>query len=167
MASTTSNPQVDSKLVRELADILNDTELTEIEVEKGELRIRVAREITAAPAVYATQPMSAPMAAPAAAPAPAPASAPETPAAPGAADAKSHPGAVTSPMVGTVYLRPSPEADQFKKAGDSVKEGETILLVEAMKTFNPITAPKSGTLTELLVDDAQPVEYGEALFIIS
>ena len=121
------------------------TELTEIEVEKGELRIRVAREITAAPAVYATQPMSAPMAAPAAAPAPAPASAPETPAAPGAADAKSHPGAVTSPMVGTVYLRPAPEADQFKKAGDSVKEGETILLV----------------------DDAQPVEYGEALFIIS
>ena len=167
MASTTSNPQVDSKLVRELADILNDTELTEIEVEKGELRIRVAREVTAAPAVYASQPMHAPMAAPAAAPAPAPASAPETPAAPGAADAKSHPGAVTSPMVGTVYLRPSPEADQFKKAGDSVKEGETILLVEAMKTFNPITASKSGTLTELLVDNAQPVEYGEALFIIS
>ncbi|EAP91176.1 MAG: acetyl-CoA carboxylase, biotin carboxyl carrier protein [Oceanicaulis sp.] len=167
MASTTSNPQVDSKLVRELADILNDTELTEIEVEKGELRIRVAREITAAPAVYSAQPMHAPMPAPAAAPAPAPATAPETPAATGAADAKSHPGAVTSPMVGTVYLRPSPEADQFKKAGDSVKEGETILLVEAMKTFNPITAPKSGTLTELLVDDAQPVEYGEALFIIS
>lgn len=167
MASTTSNPQVDSKLVRELADILNDTDLTEIEVEKGELRIRVAREITAAPAVYSAQPMHAPMAAPVAAPAPAPASAPETPAATSAADARSHPGAVTSPMVGTVYLRPSPEADQFKKAGDSVKEGETILLVEAMKTFNPITAPKSGTLTELLVDDAQPVEYGEALFIIS
>ena len=167
MASTTSNPQVDSKLVRELADILNDTELTEIEVEKGELRIRVAREITAAPAVYSAQPMHAPMPAPAAAPAPAPATAPETPAATGAADAKSHPGAVTSPMVGTVYLRPSPEADQFKKAGDSVKEGETILLVEAMKTFNPITASKSGTLTELLVDNAQPVEYGEALFIIS
>ncbi|WP_422385372.1 acetyl-CoA carboxylase biotin carboxyl carrier protein [Oceanicaulis alexandrii] len=164
MASTTSNPQVDSKLVRELADILNDTDLTEIEVEKGEMRIRVAREITAAPAVYATQPAPATMAA---APAPAPASAPEAPAAVSAADAKSHPGAVTSPMVGTVYLRPSPEADQFKKAGDSVKEGDTILLVEAMKTFNPITASKSGTLTELLVDDAQPVEYGEALFIIS
>lgn len=164
MASTTSNPQVDSKLVRELADILNDTDLTEIEVEKGEMRIRVARELTAAPAVYAAQPAAAPMAA---APAPAPASAPEAPAAVSAADAKSHPGAVTSPMVGTVYLRPSPEADQFKKAGDSVKEGDTILLVEAMKTFNPITASKSGTLTELLVDDAQPVEYGEALFIIS
>lgn len=164
MASTTSNPQVDSKLVRELADILNDTDLTEIEVEKGEMRIRVAREITAAPAVYAAQPAAAPAAA---APAPAPAAAPESPAPVSAADAKSHPGAVTSPMVGTVYLRASPEADQFKKVGDSVKEGDTILLVEAMKTFNPITASKSGTLTELLVDDAQPVEYGEALFIIN
>ena len=70
-------------------------------------------------------------------------------------------------MVGTAYLRPSPDADAFKRIGDAVKEGETILLVEAMKTFNPITAPSSGTLTEVLVDDAQPVEYGEALFIIS
>ncbi|XBQ15531.1 MAG: acetyl-CoA carboxylase biotin carboxyl carrier protein [Oceanicaulis sp.] len=164
MASNTSRPQIDSKLVRELADILKDTELTEIEVEKGELRIRVAREITAAPVYHAAPAMHAP--APAAAPAPAQSSPPETPAASGAADPKSHPGAVTSPMVGTVYLRPSPDADQFKKAGDSVKEGETILLVEAMKTFNPITAPKSGKLVELLVDDAQPVEYGEALFII-
>ena len=80
--------------------------------------------------------------------------------------ARAHPGATTSPMVGTVYLRPSPDADVFKKAGDPVKEGETILLVEAMKTFNPITAPKSGKLVELLVEDAQPVEYGEPLFII-
>jgi acetyl-CoA carboxylase biotin carboxyl carrier protein len=167
MASNTSRPQIDSKLVRELADILKDTELTEIEVEKGELRIRVAREIHAAPAHYAAAPQAA---APAPAPQPAPASAssspPETPASSGAADPKSHPGAVTSPMVGTVYLRPSPDAEQFKKNGDAVKEGETILLVEAMKTFNPITAPKSGTLKELLVEDAQPVEYGEALFII-
>ena len=73
---------------------------------------------------------------------------------------------MTSPMVGTVYLRPSPDADQFKKVGDTVKEGETVLLVEAMKTFNQINAPKSGKIIELLVDDAQPVEYGEALFII-
>ncbi|MFW6412898.1 MAG: acetyl-CoA carboxylase biotin carboxyl carrier protein, partial [Oceanicaulis sp.] len=161
MVSNTSRPQIDSKLVRELADILKDTELTEIEVEKGELRIRVAREITAAPVYHAAPAMHAPAPA-AAAPAPAQSSPPETPAASGAADPKSHPGAVTSPMVGTVYLRPSPDADQFKKPGDSVKEGETILLVEAMKTFNPITAPKSGKLIELLVDDAQPVEYGEA-----
>jgi len=165
MATNTSRPQIDSKLVRELADILNDTELTEIEVEKGELRIRVAREVQAAPAMhYAPAPQAAP--APQPAPAAVSSSPPETPASSGAADPKSHPGAVTSPMVGTVYVRPSPDADQFKKPGDSVKEGETILLVEAMKTFNPITAPKSGKLLELLVDDAQPVEYGEALFII-
>ncbi|MEQ8432633.1 MAG: acetyl-CoA carboxylase biotin carboxyl carrier protein [Oceanicaulis sp.] len=165
MASNTSRPQIDSKLVRELADILNDTELTEIEVEKGELRIRVAREVQAAPMHYAPAPQAAP-AAPQPAPASAASSPPETPASSGAADPKSHPGAVTSPMVGTVYVRPSPDAEQFKKPGDSVKEGETILLIEAMKTFNPITAPKSGKLMELLVDDAQPVEYGEALFII-
>ena len=165
MAATSSRPPIDSKLVRELADILKDTELTEIEVEKGELKIRVARELTVAPAVMqAAAPVAA---APAPAPAPAPAAAPETPASPSAADPKAHPGAVTSPMVGTAYLRPSPDADAFKRVGDPVKEGETILLVEAMKTFNPITAPTSGTLTEMLVDDAQPVEYGEALFIIS
>ncbi len=162
MASTTSRPQIDAKIVRELADILKDTELTEIEVEKGELRIRVAREITAAPVAYHAAPAPAPVAAPAAAPVAAPA-ADAAPAGGGSA----HADAVTSPMVGTAYLRPSPDADAFKKVGDAVKEGETIILVEAMKTFNPITAPKSGTLTEMLVDDAQPVEYGEALFVIS
>ena len=164
MASTTAKPPIDAKLVRELADILKDTELTEIEVEKGELKIRVARELTVAPmAVQAAAPMAAAPAPVAAAPVPAPASPPEAPA---ATDAKSHPGAVKSPMVGTAYLRPSPDADAFKKPGDSVKEGETVLLVEAMKTFNPITAPKSGKIREFFVDDAQPVEYGEALFII-
>lgn len=164
MASSTSRPQIDSKLVRELADILKDTELTEIEVEKGELKIRVAREIQAAPAVYAAAPAAAPAAPAAPAPvAAAPSAAPETKASPAASDAD----AVTSPMVGTAYLRPSPEADQFKKVGDKVKEGDTILLVEAMKTFNPINAPKSGTLTKLHVDDAQPIEYGEPLFVIS
>ena len=162
MASNTSRPQIDSKLVRELADILRDTELTEIEVERGELKIRVAREIHAAPAVYHAAP-AAPAPAPTAPPAPAAASAPQSQ----GGEAKSRAGAVTSPMVGTAYLRPSPEADQFKKPGDTVKEGETIVLVEAMKTFNPITAPKSGTLTELLVEDAQPVEYGEPLFVIA
>ncbi|WP_019961903.1 acetyl-CoA carboxylase biotin carboxyl carrier protein [Woodsholea maritima] len=163
MASNTSNPQIDSKLVRELADILKDTELTEIEVEKGELRIRVAKEVHAVAANYAFAPqMPAPMAAPAPA-----AAAPETPAPAAAADAGAHPGAVKSPMVGTVYLRANPDSEPFKKVGDSVKEGETVLLVEAMKTFNPITAPKAGTIKEFLVDDAQPVEYGEPLFIIA
>mgnify|MGYP003874791421 CR=1 FL=1 len=160
----------DVAFIKALAELLNENDLSEISVKReyGEndaLNVKVSK--------HAPAPQYAPMhyaPAPAAAPAPAPAAAPAAPSAAGAAkseDPAEHPGAVTSPMVGTVYLRPSPEADQFKKAGDSVKEGETILLVEAMKTFNPITAPKSGTLTELLVDDAQPVEYGEALFIIS
>ncbi len=165
MPSNTSGPKIDAALVRELAGILKDTELTEIEVERDDLRIRVAREIMSGP-VHVATPVSAPAPA-AAAPAPVSQQPPETPAAVGAADSKSHPGAVTSPMVGTVYLRPNPESPAFKNAGDSVKEGETILLVEAMKTFNPITAPKSGVLRELLVEDSQPVEYGEALFIIS
>ena len=169
MASTSSRPPIDAKLVRELADILKETELTEIEVEKGELKIRVARELTAAPAMVhgAAPAVIAAAPAPVPAAAPAPAAAPETPASPSAADPKAHPGAVTSPMVGTAYLRPSPDADAFKRVGDPVKEGETVLLVEAMKTFNPITAPQSGTITEMLVDDAQPVEFGEPLFIIS
>ncbi|MEO1038322.1 MAG: acetyl-CoA carboxylase biotin carboxyl carrier protein [Pseudomonadota bacterium] len=161
MASTKPS-SIDSKLVRELAEILRETELTEIEVERDELRIRVARELTAAPVVQAAAPVAAP--APVAASASA---APETPAPSGAADAASHPGAVTSPMVGTAYLRPSPDASAFVKAGDSVKAGDTVLLVEAMKTFNPITAPKDGVVSELLVSDAQPVEYGEPLFILT
>jgi acetyl-CoA carboxylase biotin carboxyl carrier protein len=162
MPSSPSRPQIDSKLVRELADILRDTDLTEIEVEKGELKIRVAREFHAAQAVYhAAAPAPA-----ASAPAPAPAAS-NAPEPARAAESKSRSDAVTSPMVGTVYLRPSPDADQFKKPGDAVKQGDTILLIEAMKTFNPITAPKAGTLTELLIEEAQPVEYGEALFVIS
>ncbi|MGY6627991.1 MAG: acetyl-CoA carboxylase biotin carboxyl carrier protein [Oceanicaulis sp.] len=162
MASNPSGPQGDAKFVRELAKILKDTDLTEIEVERGDLKIRVAREFPAAPAVhYAAAPAPAPAPAAVSAPVPAAASAPEA-----AADPKSHPGAVNSPMVGTCYLRPSPDADLFKKAGDAVKEGETVLLIEAMKTFNPITAPKSGKLIEILVTEAQPVEYGEPLFII-
>lgn len=165
MSSTSSRSPSDSKLVRELAKILKDTDLTEIEVERGELRIRVAREIAGStqmvsvPSAYQT-PVAAPQAAPAAAPE---ASAPSS----GGSDASSHPGAVKSPMVGTAYVRPDPDADAFVKVGDSVKEGDTILLVEAMKTFNPITAPQSGTISDILVQDAQPVEYGEPLFVIS
>jgi len=83
-----------------------------------------------------------------------------------AVDAAAHPGAVKSPMVGTVYTRPSPDADSFVKVGDKVKEGDTIVLIEAMKTFNPITATKSGKIEAVLIEDAQPVEFGEALFII-
>lgn len=149
---------IETSLVKELANILNDTDLAEIEMKKGDLRIRVSKHAGGT----VMQTMAAPVAAAAPAAAPSPvAAAPAT-----IADAGAHPGAVKSPMVGTAYVRPSPDADAFVKVGDKVKEGDTVLLVEAMKTFNPITAPKSGKIEELLVDDAQPVEFGETLFII-
>jgi acetyl-CoA carboxylase biotin carboxyl carrier protein len=149
---------VDAKLVRELAVILNDTELTEIEVEQEGMRIRVAREIMAAPQQmmhYAPAPSAAP-AAPAAAVAaePAPVSAPK------------HDNAVKAPMVGTVYLAPAPGARPFIEVGANVKEGQTLLIIEAMKTMNQIPAPKSGKIVQIIVDDAQPVEFDEALVVI-
>jgi len=146
------NDSIDPKLVRKLADILTDTGLTEIEVEQGGLKIRVARQVTMsqAPVTY-TAPVTA-------APAPAVA-APAAEAAPRGHDVK-------SPMVGTVYLRPSPEADAFVKVGDRVAAGQTLLIVEAMKTMNPIPAPMAGVILEILVGDAQPVEFGEPLVVI-
>ena len=154
--------EIDATLVRQLADILNDTDLTEIEVERGELRIRVAREIQAAPVMqYAAAP--APMAA-AAAPAPAapPASMPSDPATIVARSGEE----VKSPMVGTAYLKPAPEAAAFIQPGDKVKKGQTLLIVEAMKTMNPIQSPRDGVVKEILVGDAQPVEFGEALVLL-
>jgi acetyl-CoA carboxylase biotin carboxyl carrier protein len=147
---------IDPDLVRELAAVLNDSGLSEIEVEHGELRLRLARTLTAATPqhthVVAAAPAYAPAAPPAAAPAP-------------AADA-AHPGAVPSPMVGTAYLSAEPGAAPFIKVGDTVNAGQTILVVEAMKTFNPIPAPRAGKVIAILVTDAQPVEYGEPLAII-
>ena len=154
------NEGIDAGLIRSLADILNETDLTEIEVERGELRIRVAREVTmtaAAPVHYAAAPVA--QAAPAAA---APVSMPSDP-----ATIVSRKGEeVKSPMVGTAYLQPSPEAPQFVKPGDKVKKGQTLLIVEAMKTMNPIQAPRDGVVSEILVGDAQPVEFGEALVLL-
>ncbi|MGH7021856.1 MAG: acetyl-CoA carboxylase biotin carboxyl carrier protein, partial [Brevundimonas sp.] len=152
------NEGIDAGLIRSLADILNETDLTEIEVERGELRIRVAREITmtaAAPIQYAAAPVAAPAAA-------APAAMPSDPAAIVSRKGEE----VKSPMVGTVYLQPSPEAPAFVKTGDKVKKGQTLLIVEAMKTMNPIQAPRDGVVSEILVGDAQPVEYGEALVLL-
>lgn len=149
---------IDPELVREIAKLISDTDLTEIEVEKGDLKIRVARQITIAPVVQHVA--AAPMAAAPVATAPAAAPAEK------AADLAAHPGAVRSPMVGTAYRRPSPGADAFIEVGSVVKAGDKILLVEAMKTFNEIVAPKAGTVTHILVDDSQPVEYGEPLVII-
>jgi acetyl-CoA carboxylase biotin carboxyl carrier protein len=142
-------------LVRELADILNETGLTEIEVERDGLRVRVARSLTPAP----VQAFAAPVAVPPAAPAP--------PTAPQAEPEAIRAGeTVTSPMVGTVYLQAQPGSPPFVKPGDTVAAGQTLLLVEAMKTMNPITAPRAGTVLEVLVADAQPVEFGEPLVVI-
>lgn len=146
---------IDQTLIRDLANILRDTDLSEIEVEQDDLRIRVSRNapvVQPAP-VYAAAP--APVAAPAAAPA---AAAPVS--------AKDNPNAVTSPMVGTVYLAPAPGARAFVEIGTEVKEGQTLLIVEAMKTMNQIPAPRSGKITAILVENAQPVEFGEPLVVI-
>lgn len=161
-ASESGDPQaIDTRVVRKLADILKDTGLTEIEVERGGLKIRVAREVAvqhvAAPAVH--QVAAAPMTA---APAPAAAPAPVAEAA-----APIHNGeTIKSPMVGTIYLQATPGADPFVKVGQAVTQGQTLLIVEAMKTMNPIPAPKAGKIVEILVADAQPVEFGEPLVII-
>jgi len=158
MSSSTKGNSIDPDLIRKLADILKETELSEIEVEQDDLKIRVARQLTAAPAaVYAAAP--APVAAAAQA-APAAAQAPEAPAAQAPAAPKD---AVKSPMVGTVYLAPQPGAANFIKVGDRVKAGQTLLIVEAMKTMNPIPSPKDGVVAEILVSDAQPVEFGAPL----
>lgn len=152
---------IDPNLVREIAKLISETDLTEIEVEKGDLKIRVARQITVQPmmqTIAAPVPSAMPAAAAPVAAAPA--------AAEKAADLGAHPGAVRSPMVGTAYRRPSPGANAFIEVGSVVKAGEKLLLVEAMKTFNEIVAPKAGTITHILVEDGQPVEYGEPLVVI-
>jgi len=153
--------EIDTGLVRQLADILNDTSLSEIEVERGELRIRVAREITAAPVThYAPAPAQSAPAAPA--PAAVPAAMPSDPTVIVARSGEP----VKSPMVGTVYLQASPEAPAFVQPGDTVKKGQTLLIIEAMKTMNPIQAPRDGVVQDILVGDAQPVEFGEPLVIL-
>ncbi len=157
--SDDKNKHIDAELVRSLADILNDTDLTEIEVERGDLKIKVKREVTvaAAPIQYAAAPAPVAHAAPAA-----PVSMPSDPATIVARSGEE----VKSPMVGTAYLQPAPGSDPFIKAGDKVKKGQTLLIVEAMKTMNPIQAPRDGVVAEILVGDAQPVEFGEALVVL-
>lgn len=161
MADDKKHAEIDAALVRQLAEILNETDLTEVEVERGELRIRVAREVTvnAAPVQYAAAP--APIAAAPAA-AVAPAAMPSDPATIVARAGEE----VKSPMVGTAYLQASPEAPAFVQPGDKVKKGQTLLIVEAMKTMNPIQAPRDGVVAEILVGDAQPVEFGEPLVLL-
>ena len=160
---TTAKPPVDPidpKLVRKLADILKETELTEIEVEQGGLKIRVARQLTAASAVSYVQAPAA-----AAAPAAPVAAAPAVHAESAAAAPAVAKDAIKSPMVGTVYMSPQPGTPAFIKVGDKVKQGQTLLIIEAMKTMNPIPSPREGTVAQILVNDAQPVEFGEALVV--
>jgi acetyl-CoA carboxylase biotin carboxyl carrier protein len=159
MATKTNG--IDKVMIRDLAEILNDTDLTDIEIEQGDLRIRVSRQITmqqSAP-VYAQAPV-----APAAPAATVPGPGAAAPAAAQASDLSKN--AVPSPMVGTVYLAPAPGARAFIEVGTQVKEGQTLLIIEAMKTMNQIASPRAGTVTSILVSDSQPVEYGEFLVVI-
>ncbi|MEL6530166.1 MAG: acetyl-CoA carboxylase biotin carboxyl carrier protein [Pseudomonadota bacterium] len=158
-AGKKSGMNIDSDLVRELAELLNETGLTEIEVEDDDRKIRVARSAVGVAAPVAAAPVAAAPAPAAAAPA-APAPATE------AAAADYHGDALKSPMVGTVYLAPEPGAANFVKPGDTVKEGDTLVIVEAMKVMNPITADKSGTIKSILVENAQPVEFDQPLVVI-
>ncbi|HTI85991.1 MAG TPA: acetyl-CoA carboxylase biotin carboxyl carrier protein subunit [Alphaproteobacteria bacterium] len=140
---------VDEDLVRHLARLLEETGLTELEYDTGKLRVRVSRGGGAQMVVSAPLVAASPAAAPAAAEVTA-----------------SHPGAVTAPMVGTVYVAPEPSAPSFVKIGDRVSEGQVLFIIEAMKTMNPIRAPRSGTVTQIFAVNAQPVEYGEVLLIL-
>ncbi|MGU3574901.1 acetyl-CoA carboxylase biotin carboxyl carrier protein [Brucellaceae bacterium C25G] len=145
----------DKEIVRDLANILNDTDLTDIEIEHGELRIRVSRKVTVQAAAYQ---------APALAAAPVAVAAPAATAPAAAADVSKN--AVPSPMVGTAYMAPAPGARNFIEVGTQVKEGQTLLIIEAMKTMNQIPSPRAGTVKAILVSDAQPVEFGEPLVVI-
>ena len=146
---------IDGDLVRKLAGLLDETGLTEIEFAEGEKRIRVTKG-GMAPAYYSQAPAG--VAQPPATTAPSPAAA--------ALGVSSHPGALTSPMVGTAYVSSEPGAPPFVRVGDTVKAGQTVLIIEAMKVMNPIKAPKAGIVSQILVADAQPVEFGEVLMII-
>ncbi|MFI0848093.1 acetyl-CoA carboxylase biotin carboxyl carrier protein [Mesorhizobium sp. IMUNJ 23232] len=150
---STKKTDVDQQLIRDLAGILNDTNLSEIEVELGDLKVRVARHAAPIQAYAPALPAAAPVvvaAAPVAAPSP--------------ADLSKN--AVTSPMVGTAYLSPSPDAKPFVELGQTVREGQTLIIIEAMKTMNQIPSPRAGTVTAILIEDAQPVEYGMPLVVI-
>jgi len=147
-------------VIRELAEILRETDLSDIEVSRGDLTLKISRRaakqvITTGVTTAGTAPVPQPQPI-----------APETPAPKGSVDMSAHPGAVRSPMVGTTYLASEPGKPPFVKVGDTVAEGDTLMLIEAMKTFNPIAAPTSGKIIDLMVEDGQPVEFDEILVVI-
>lgn len=159
-ASGVKDSGIDTKLIRDLAEILNDTNLSDIEIEREEIRIRVSRSVepqliqaTSIPPIMANAPAVSAPSAPAAA-------------VPDAAADVDQKNIITSPMVGTAYLAPAPGAEPFVKIGQQVKEGQPLLIVEAMKTMNQLPSPRAGTVKAILVSDAQPVEFGEPLIIV-
>ncbi|MBL4597274.1 MAG: acetyl-CoA carboxylase biotin carboxyl carrier protein [Robiginitomaculum sp.] len=161
--ATTTKPTLGKNellIIRELADILRETDLTDIELERGDLKLKISRRA-------AKQVVSAAVSAPSLPVAQPQPMAPETPAPEAAVDMSAHPGAVASPMVGTAYLSPEPGKPAFVQIGDQVTKGDTLLLIEAMKTFNPISAPHSGTVLDIIVTEGQPVEFDEALLVIA
>lgn len=153
MSSNSKKDLIEQDVIRDLANLLTETELTEIEIEKDGVRLKISRQssgmVAAAPAVAAAAPAPVLEAA-----------------APAAASIEDHPGLVRSPMVGTVYLAPRPGAHDFAQEGDNVSEGQTLLIVEAMKVMNNIPAPRGGKIAKILVQNEQPVEFGEPLMII-
>jgi acetyl-CoA carboxylase biotin carboxyl carrier protein len=156
---STSKSKLDASLVRELAAILREADLGEVEVEHEGLRIRVSKATSMAPPpapIYAPAPVAAPAAI----------AAPVSPAAAAPTAAAAPSNAITSPMVGTVYHSAEPGSKPFVSVGDKVKKGDTLMLIEAMKTFNPVEAPAAGTVKEIIAADAQPVEFGEPLIVI-
>jgi acetyl-CoA carboxylase biotin carboxyl carrier protein len=149
---TDDEPRKESAVIRELAALLDETKLTEIEVERDGLRVRVARNVSFGAAMPASYQAAAPM--------------PAGTSAPGPADISKHPGMVPSPMVGTAYWASEPGAKPFIEVGSKVTPGQTLLIIEAMKTMNQIPSPRAGTVTQILIEDGQPVEFGEPLVII-
>ena len=145
--------EMDTEFIRKLAKLLEETNLGEIEMADGDRRIKVARPAVGGPAAAPLPVASVPVTAPGSA-------------APAANDVSKHPGAVKSPMVGTAYLSPEPGKPVFVNIGDKITAGQTLLIIEAMKTFNPIKAPKAGTVAQVLIDNAQPVEFGQPLMIV-
>ncbi|GLK55263.1 acetyl-CoA carboxylase biotin carboxyl carrier protein [Methylopila capsulata] len=153
MSKLPSKASIDQELIRELAKLLSENDLTEIEIEHDQLRVRVARHLSAAPTTAYVG-------------AAAPAAAPAAPAVEAPIDPAKHPGAVLSPMVGTAYMSPEPGARAFVEVGQTVRQGQTLLIVEAMKTMNAIPATRAGIVREILIADGQPVEFGEPLLIV-
>ena len=151
---TPKQPLVDHDLIRELSELLDETGLSEIEIERDGQRVRVARNAGrgGAPAAHIAPPAAAP--------------APIAMSSPASADPTKHPGVVICPMVGTAYMAPEPGAKPFIEVGSHVKAGDTLLIVEAMKTMNQIPAPRSGTVKQILIEDGQPVEFGQPLVIV-